>query len=233
MSLHDKLKALILPHGYTLAHATESHGDEGSFGAILLVMRPKATERALVALQEAHNEDLHTARPGRTPHEIESGIWYRTGDDVMKILRAQALRLNPETEERRQKTRAEMTECFVEAGVGTIYVEEAPNEYHSDRDPYKEFEPWYVFTTAFGHVKVGWRRSVLVLDWSRTSLKARDPETIRRRKDYTDPVTTVLADELFPKADATKDKFWIHVWGYKALVEHLRVLQAHHVGATP
>lgn len=73
-----------------------------------------------------------------------------------------------------------------------IFVEEIPNGY-SPEDPYYSQFPWFIVTTPVGHFKIGWRKRVIELDWSRT-------------------VGTGKSEELFPDETTTKGERYIHAW---------------------
>mgnify|MGYP003405232312 CR=1 FL=1 len=84
--------------------------------------------------------------------------------------------------------------------LGDCYIE-SPNEYH--RCEYSE--PWYIFYTKKGPLKVGWRKRVINLDWSGFPVK-------------------MSADELFPGEDVTKGNHYIHAWGFEKLEQYVGAL---------
>lgn len=57
-------------------------------------------------------------------------------------------------------------------------------------------------TTPIGHIKIGWRKRVVVIDWSETIVKEN-------------------ADDLFPDEDVTKVGKLIHAWGVKKATEYV------------
>jgi len=67
--------------------------------------------------------------------------------------------------------------------------------------------PWIIAYSSIGPLKIGWRKRVIVLDWSETPIE----ET---------------ANELFPDEDVTKIDKEIHCWGYDKLYEYLKVLKS-------
>lgn len=79
-----------------------------------------------------------------------------------------------------------------------IFAEKIPNEYD------KSNRPWFVVTTKIGHIKIGWRKRVIVIDWSRTTNKGR-------------------AVDLF-EDDVTKDAHMIHAWGYEKAKQYIERL---------
>lgn len=70
-----------------------------------------------------------------------------------------------------------------------IFVEPIPNEYC--REWCCEHLPWFLVTTSIGTFKVGWRKSVWVLDWDKT-------------------VFTPTAEEIFKNENVTKGRKMIH-----------------------
>lgn len=84
--------------------------------------------------------------------------------------------------------------------LGDCYIE-SPNEYH--RSEYSE--PWYIFYTSKGPLKVGWRKRVINLDWSGFPVK-------------------MSAEDLFPGEDVTKGAYYIHAWGFDKLEQYVEAL---------
>lgn len=84
-------------------------------------------------------------------------------------------------------------------GTNTIYAENIPNEY-CDYD-----RPWLLVTTKVGHIKIGWRKRVMVIDWSLTTNKQ-------------------AADQLFPNEDVTKYGYAIHAWSYDKAKEYINTI---------
>lgn len=86
---------------------------------------------------------------------------------------------------------------------GPIFVEEIPNGYCSRACCINY--PWFVVTTKIGHVKIGWRKRVIEIDWSKTVVKP-------------------SAEQLFPNENVTKMGHSIHAWGYEKAKEYLDIL---------
>lgn len=82
-----------------------------------------------------------------------------------------------------------------------IFVEEIPNEYSS----YDYHCPWFMVTTKIGHIKIGWRKRVIDIDWSKTIVKK-------------------LANVIFPNEEVTMGEYWIHAWGYDKAKQYLTKL---------
>lgn len=107
----------------------------------------------------------------------------------------ESVRLDPQEIEYAAKEKEELLSLF--DIHQPIYVEEVPNEYSRQIS-----RPWFVVTTKVGRIKIGWRKRVIVIDWSDTNLK-------------------VTADELFKDEDVTKGEKMIHAWGYEKAAEYL------------
>lgn len=88
--------------------------------------------------------------------------------------------------------------CFPE----TIYVKEITNEYMGGK-----LDPWYLVTTKKGVIKIGWRKRVIVVDWTNSDIIDK-PE------------------DLFPNEDVTKSSGYdkhklIHAWSYEKAKEYI------------
>jgi hypothetical protein len=77
---------------------------------------------------------------------------------------------------------------------GTPFVEEIPNGY-CPRWCCRHL-PWFVVTTQVGRIKIGWRKRVILIDWSQT-------------------LQTKNSHELFEAEQVTMDEHMIHAWGYE------------------
>ena len=136
--------------------------------------------------------------------------FYKIVDQIEAALMTETLRLDPETARSAKLTRAEILECFPAGTAG--YVEEVPNGYCSRYCC--TFKPWYVVTTPRGRIKIGWRKSVLHLEWTDSDIKG-------------------LAKEVFPKEEAwpgyetTQFDQVIHAHGYEAATDYLHRLLAY------
>jgi hypothetical protein len=93
--------------------------------------------------------------------------------------------------------RLELLNCFSEAH---IFVQPIPNGYC--RLACCEHRPWFQVTTRIGVITIGWRKSVICIDWLASTVAAR-------------------AEELFPDENVTKDGRMIHAWGYEKAREYL------------
>lgn len=82
-----------------------------------------------------------------------------------------------------------------------VYAREIPNEYWP-KNYGLSYYPWFIVTTSIGHIKIGCRKRVIVIDWTDTDVKQ-------------------SADELFPDEDVTKINKSIHAWGYDKAREYI------------
>ncbi len=78
-----------------------------------------------------------------------------------------------------------------------IYAKEIPNEYNNDKH-----SPWLLVTTPRGIIKVGWRKRVIVIDWSQSDI----------------PTSGI---ELFASEETTKTDKSIHAWSYESAETYL------------
>lgn len=99
-----------------------------------------------------------------------------------------------------KEMRTNILACF---GKMPIFTEEIPNEYCGE--PECIYNPWFLVATAIGHIKIGWRKRVIVIDWSKTNVKEK-------------------ANKLFPNEDVTKGEFFIHAWSYEKAKQYIEKL---------
>lgn len=100
---------------------------------------------------------------------------------------------------RKKAQRVEIVSLF----RSPIFVEEIPNGYCPDYCC--KHLPWYVITTDIGRFVVGWRKSVMSIDWTQT-------------------INTKTADELFPNIDVTKGERSIHAWSIKDAAVYINTI---------
>lgn len=108
---------------------------------------------------------------------------------------------DPESQERATKQKANLLCCFPLSTI--VFIKAIPNGYCSRACC--EHLPWLQVTTALGVITLGWRKRVIVIDW-------------------TDSVLTTTAQELFPEEDVTKQGKLIHAWSYEKAREYLGVI---------
>jgi hypothetical protein len=97
--------------------------------------------------------------------------------------------------------RRELLECFPEP----IYVKEIPNEYNGGK-----LSPWYLVTTKKGVIKIGWRKRVIVIDWSDSDIVPKAEE--------------LFGSELVDNYKPTMSGKMIHAWGYDKANEYIHKL---------
>lgn len=97
------------------------------------------------------------------------------------------------------------------------------NEYYPDNVRFVEEranDPWWLFITNEGDpIKIGWRKRVISIDWSATTLRI-NPKGI-------DPKHSLFE---FPKERITQDDVtqWetgVHAWGYGKAISYLQELK--------
>lgn len=68
----------------------------------------------------------------------------------------------------------EMEGLFSLAGIRVDLADELPNEYWPRVPDYlriRDESPWWLVHTEFGMVKIGWRKRVIQIEWSRTGVR--------------------------------------------------------------
>jgi len=120
--------------------------------------------------------------------------------NLERDLLAESARLHPDNVEWKRTWLRVAREMFDAAGLAPIYVREIDNEYCGPKCcPHRV---WLLVTTRLGVIKVGWRKNVIVIDWSASDV-------------------VVVAEDLFATEDVTKDDRMIHAWGYEKATEYL------------
>jgi hypothetical protein len=117
----------------------------------------------------------------------------RARQAVEESVRKETEALKPETHTRAAVERAELLALF----PSPIYVEEIPNGYCSRYCC--AFKPWFVVTTSRGRIRIGWRKSVIHLEWTDSAIKG-------------------TAAEIFPKEEA---------WPGYETTQYDKVIHAH------
>jgi hypothetical protein len=148
----------------------------GTYGALGIKIEIAASKLTREQLME--NEALRYAA-----YDIE-----RT---LKNLLMALSMAAMPEQMERAENQRRDLLACFMS---DVIYVEPIPNGYCSDGCC--KHLPWFIVTTKVGRIKIGWRKSVINIDWS-------------------DTLGTKTSKELFESESVTKDTRGIHAYGYE------------------
>lgn len=190
--------------GYEFCWGQESVGTGGTRGVKIWLRESK---RTLVVPQKRRGYDGLDKDDWMAVHkaadELEKAIWFNT------------VKRDPEGPALRLRYRHDITRAFFDAGLDPIYVEEIPNEYC--KDPCCFHRPWFNVTCEFGHVHLGWRKSVVHLDWAKTEI-------------------THTGNEIFPDSTSTKGGMnydsgdglkgrYIHCWGFGDVVRVLKDLR--------
>lgn len=105
----------------------------------------------------------------------------------------------------RLETRQEVEALFLTAGLPVQKVWELPNGYWPEHPDYAEMRaqtPWWLVQTAIGLVQVGWRKRVMDIDWSGTSIR------------------TIVTED-----DVTKNEEHVHAWSNDKAVAYLITLR--------
>lgn len=131
---------------------------------------------------------------------LHRAIW-DAGEKIIAEIEASQIAKNPDSALRAQNEREKLLACFPEK----IFVKEIPNGY-CNRSCCRHL-PWFVVTTHVGPITIGWRKSVISIDWSE-SLVQTDAKT------------------LFPDEDVTRYDSHIHAWGYEKAAQYLKVILA-------
>lgn len=135
-------------------------------------------------------------------HEItddEKRVLRQADDMIFAALDRGHFLQNQESIENGKEVKKKILALFNEP----IFVEEIPNGYCSRACCINY--PWFIVTTKIGHIKIGWRKRVINIDWSKTIVKA-------------------TAENLFPNEEVTMEGHSIHAWGYEKAKEYLDIL---------
>lgn len=173
----DAIKQAAAAEGYELAYSEESYGST-SFGLIIFA---KMSERKLC-------EDDHL---------------YAEASAIRRKLQTTSVKLDLDGPALRRRYRDEVVGVYRAAGVEAVYVEELPNGYCSE--PCCINRPWFRVTSRIGHVVIGWRKSVMSIDWKDSQVKA-------------------SGEELFPAEQTTRLETGIHAWGVERAAAYVRRL---------
>jgi len=183
--------------GYQLASNIEG----SDFSVKIFVKRPQEVMERIANLPDtAEGYEL-------TPKELAATMFTKECSEIYSMLHTQAAELDPKTWERADYTKADFKKAFEDAGFDTIFMEEVSNEYWCGIDKaWALSRPWFMVTTPVGHIKVGWRKRVIELNWERTTIEA-------------------TAEKLFPDHSATTGHRMVHAYGYERLTAYLKTLR--------
>ena len=134
----------------------------------------------------------------RELNDKDSSMLSKVAREIEEAISSESVRLDPAAAQRNAEDKAEILSLFEQP----IFVEEIPNGY-SNSWWYSHF-PWYRITTPLGHWVVGWRKRVLVIDWSSTVIKA-------------------YAKDVIPD-DVTKHDRLVHAWTMEKAKEYIALI---------
>lgn len=183
----DYTEKIISPNGgvFRLIHGVEQFGGEDSCGVKIFLQSKELTREQV--------DELPT---------------YEVSDMILKKLKWILAESNPEVHAARKRIINEFKEIFEKAGEKAIYTRVIKNEYCSDACC--AHKPWLIVTTSIGHIKIGWRKRVINIDWTDTDQKNH-------------------GEVLFPDETSTKSRKYdehrlIHAWSYEDAVKYIKVL---------
>jgi hypothetical protein len=149
---------------------------------------------------------------GRVLDEVDQKVIYKHLEALRKELQGRTTALDPVNKAAKVEWLTKARDCFAEAGMPAVYIQETDNEYCGALCcPHL---PWLLVTTEIGIFKVGWRKRVMSLDWGKTQISA-------------------SAHELFPDENVTKVGHEIHCWSYAKLGQYLKGVYAAATASAP
>ncbi len=175
--------------------------DNGKIGVRVQIIIPEELRARLLKETDWDNKDPIKEVVDSAMYDAREGVW--------AALQRAEMMLDPKTAEYAEATRQALIKAFEDAGCGPIFMEQIPNEYEP-QSHWSLRSPWYQVTTRLGHFKVGWRKRVINLDWSKTTVKMAGDE---------------LTDEDITKGQVrSSEPYYIHCYGYGKLTEYLKKL---------
>ena len=137
---------------------------------------------------------------GRPITETDERIIDEAMSAMEQDLLAESARVHPDNIAWKERWLREARAMFYSAGLAPIHVREIDNKYCGPKCcPHRV---WLLVTTRVGVIEVGWRKRVIVIDWSASDV-------------------TKTAAELFAGEDVTKGDRMIHAWSYEKATEYL------------
>lgn len=106
---------------------------------------------------------------------------------------------NPPTTEMSEES---VNSIFNVAGIKILSLEKIANEYRGFDKPTDQFW-WWLVTTSFGKIVIGWRKNVIHIDWRDTKI----------------PI--IITDD-----DVTKSKYSVHAWSRLDASKYLLTLKS-------
>lgn len=132
----------------------------------------------------------------RMPTNDEMSLSHKFTQDMMNLMYRNNCLQDKVYMENIAQTKRDILACF----PSNIYVKEIENGYSKN-----DIEPWYIVTTSKGPIEIGWRKSVISINWRDSDIKER-------------------AEQLFTSEDVTKYDQLIHAWGYEKAKEYITKL---------
>ena len=160
------------------------HSMGGSYGAYKLEIKVETS----LTQEQLQDSDISEAT-------------YQAADLIKKAVLGKVIANDPKAQQRAIDERKAILDLF----SGLIYAKEIPNGYCSDYCC--KHLPWFIVTTNIGDFKIGWRKSVMHIEWTDTTVKK-------------------TAEELFPNEDVTKSDRMIHAWGYDKAKQYIETIYA-------
>lgn len=145
-------------------------------------------------------------RSGRPYSTADMTDASRAAEDLHRAIRSRDIMTDPTAKKAREDLKERIKALFLAAGFHPVYMEEIENPYWPKsyvEEIYKS--PWFQVTTPAGHFQIGWRKNVISIDWSRTTLIAD-------------------GDVLFAKEQVTTSLSSVHAGGYEKAMEYLSTL---------
>lgn len=126
-------------------------------------------------------------------------LTYRFTEEFMEGVRFYLAKKDTSVGISRSKMIIDLRGCFP---VGGLEYVEVPNEYCSRACCYAR--PWLSVLTSKGPIKIGWRKSVINIDWSGL-LPGR-----------------IKDSSIFDDQEVTHGNYFVHAWGYEKAAEYLK-----------
>lgn len=139
---------------------------------------------------------------GRELLDSEKCEVYRFMENFRKTLNINTQLCNEEDKQVGDSMVEALLSCFPQDTK--VYVKRIPNEYCNDYCCVNR--PWLKVTTHKGVIKIGWRKRVIVIDWSESD------------------IVHISGTSLFKDENVTSWDKGIHAWGYEKAKEYLKRL---------
>lgn len=175
----ERLQQAAEEGGFELAYSEDSSGEH--FRGIRVFV--KMSNRKL---REEDRTNLH-----------------RVGAQIREDLDKVSAETDPKGWEKREAMRSHIADIFKDAGVEAIYMRPLPNGYCPR--PCCLNKPWFRVTSKIGDIVIGWRKSVISIDWKGSDVQS---------DGYV----------LFPTENVTRWETGIHAHGRDKAVEYIRRL---------